>query len=99
MDNNITRDDIADYLNQEFGLTKKDCNDLVNDIIETIIEGLIDNKIVKIHNFGTFKLKRKNSRLGRNPKTKEEVIISERNVITFIPSKNILKKLNENFNG
>ena len=35
MDNNITRDDIADYLNQEFGLTKKDCNDLVNDIIET----------------------------------------------------------------
>ena len=98
MDNNITRDDIADYLNQEFGLTKKDCNDLVNDIIETIIEGLIDNKIVKIHNFGTFKLKRKNSRLGRNPKTKEEVIISERNVITFIPSKNILKKLNENFN-
>ena len=98
MDNNITRDDIADYLNQEFGLTKKDCNDLVNDIIETIIEGLIDNKIVKIHNFGTFKLKRKNSRLGRNPKTKEEVIISERNVIAFIPSKNILKKLNENFN-
>tara|TARA_Y100001970_G_C14017880_1_gene741902 strand:- start:414 stop:713 length:300 start_codon:yes stop_codon:yes gene_type:complete len=98
MDNNITRDDIADYINQEFGLTKKDCNDLVNDIIETIIEGLINNKIVKIHNFGTFKLKRKNSRLGRNPKTKEEVIISERNVITFIPSKNILKKLNENFN-
>ena len=98
MDNNITRDDIADYINQEFGLTKKDCNDLVNDIIETIIEGLINNKIVKIHNFGTFKLKRKNSRLGRNPKTKEEVIISERNVIAFIPSKNILKKLNENFN-
>ena len=98
MDNNITRDDIADYINQEFGLTKKDCNDLVNDIIETIIEGLMNNKIVKIHNFGTFKLKRKNSRLGRNPKTKEEVIISERNVITFIPSKNILKKLNENFN-
>ena len=58
----------------------------------------MNNKIVKIHNFGTFKLKRKNSRLGRNPKTKEEVIISERNVITFIPSKNILKKLNENFN-
>ena len=98
MNNNITKEDIAEFINKEFGLTKKDCNDLVNDIIETIIEGLINNKIVKIHNFGTFKLKRKNSRLGRNPKTKEEVIISERNVIAFIPSKNILKKLNENFN-
>ena len=98
MDNNITRDDIADYINQEFGLTKKDCNDLVNDIIETIIEGLMNNKIVKIHNFGTFKLKRKKSRLGRNPKTKEEVMIKSRNVISFKPSKKVLSYLNNSIN-
>ena len=94
MDNNITRDDIAEFINSEFGLTKKDCNDLVNDIIEQIIEGLNKNEFVKIHNFGTFKLKKKKSRIGRNPKTKEEVMIPARNVISFIPSKNILKKLN-----
>ena len=93
--NNITRDDIADFINNEFGLTKKDCNNLVNDIIEEIINGLNEHKIVKIHNFGTFKLKRKQSRLGRNPKTKEEVMIAPRNVISFLPSRHILKKLND----
>ena len=95
MQNNITRDDIADFINAEFGLTKKDCNLLVKDIIDEIIEGLNKKKIVKIHNFGTFKLKRKESRIGRNPKTKENVIIEPRNVISFIPSRKLLKKLNE----
>ena len=98
MNNNITRDEVADFINQEFGLTKIDCNDLVNDILEEIIIGLNKNKIVKIHNFGTFKLKRKNSRIGRNPKTKEDVMIAPRNVISFVPSKHLLKKLNESMN-
>ena len=93
--NNITRDDISEFINKEFGLTKKDCDNLVKDIIEELIEGLNEHKIVKIHNFGTFKLKRKNARIGRNPKTKEEVMITARNVISFLPSKHILKKLND----
>ena len=95
MNNNITRDDIAEFINNEFGLTKKDCINLVNDIIEEIIKGLNEHNIVKIHNFGTFKLRRKNARIGRNPKTKEEVIIAPRNVISFLSSKHILKKLND----
>ena len=94
MNKNVTRDDIAEYINQEFGLTKKDCLDLVNDIIQEIVSGLNSHNIVKIHNFGTFKLRRKNARIGRNPKTKEEVMIAPRNVISFLPSKHILKKLN-----
>ena len=98
MNNNITRDEIADFINQEFGLTKIDCNNLVNDIIEEIILGLNKNQIVKIHNFGTFKLKRKNARIGRNPKTKEDVMIGPRNVISFTPSRHILNKLNESMN-
>ena len=96
--NNITRDNIADFINLEFGLTKKDCNDLVNDIVEEIIVGLIKHHVVKIHNFGTFKLKRKKSRIGRNPKTMEDVEISARNVISFVPSRKLLKKLNESMN-
>ena len=93
--NNITREDIADFINNEFGLTKKDCNNIVKDLINEIIEGLIKNQIVKIHNFGTFKLRKKNARIGRNPKTKEEVMISPRNVISFTPSKKILKEINK----
>ena len=94
MKKNITRDDIADSINDEFGLSKKDCLAMVNDIIEIIVNGLESNGIVKIHNFGTFKLRRKKSRIGRNPKTKEEVIISDRNVISFKPSKRVLNYLN-----
>tara|TARA_B110000438_G_scaffold298337_2_gene346397 strand:+ start:419 stop:712 length:294 start_codon:yes stop_codon:yes gene_type:complete len=95
---NITRDDISEFIFQEFGLAKKDCNDLVHDIIQQISIGLKKNDYVKIHNFGTFKIKSKSERIGRNPKTKEEVMIEARKVISFIPSKNFVKIIN-NKNG
>ena len=93
---NITRDNISDFINNEFGLAKKDCDDIVNELIEQIIEGLIKHKIFKIHNFGTFKMNNKKSRLGRNPKTKEEYKISSRNVISFKASKILLRYINGN---
>ena len=99
MKNNITKDDIADSINTNFGLSKKDCLNIVKDIIEEIISGLQQNGIVKIHNFGTFKLKRKKSRIGRNPKTKKEFIINERNVISFKPSKIVLNTLNNSLSN
>jgi nucleoid DNA-binding protein len=92
---NFTREDIATSINAEFGLTKKDCLEFVNDILEIIVEGLKNDGFVKIHNFGTFKVKKKNSRIGRNPKTKKEVIINARNVISFKPSKHILRIINK----
>lgn len=95
---NITRDEISEFINNKFGLSKKDCSDLVNLLLEEIIIGLITNNIVKIHNFGTFKIKKKKERLGRNPKTKEDVIISSRNVISFTPSKKIINIINSNLN-
>lgn len=96
---NISRDDIAETINNEFGFAKKECLDIVNDIIEIIIEGLKTSNSVKIHNFGTFKLKRKNSRIGRNPKTKEVVMIQDRNVITFKASRNIINYINSSLNN
>ena len=93
--NNFTREDIAESLHTDFGLTKKDCIIFVNDIIDIIIEGLKTNGYVKIHNFGSFKVIRKKSRIGRNPKTMEDVMISERNVIKFKPSKIILDHINK----
>ena len=91
---NISRFQIADSIHNEFGLPKKDCIDLVSDILEIIVEGLQNSGKVKIHNFGTFIVRNKKSRIGRNPKTKEEVMISERKVISFKASKNVLKYLN-----
>ncbi len=91
---NISRDDIANSIHKEFGFSRKECLEIVNDLVEIIILGLEKNGLVKIHNFGTFKLKKKSSRIGRNPKTKEDVIISDRYVITFKASKKILKSIN-----
>ena len=93
--NNFTREDIAESLHTDFGLTKKDCIIFVNDIIDIIIEGLKTSGYVKIHNFGSFKVIKKKSRIGRNPKTMEDFMISERNVLKFKPSKMILSYINK----
>ena len=95
---NISRDEIAEAMKSEFGFNRKLCLDFVNDIIDIIIEGLQSDKKVKIHNFGTFKLNNKRSRIGRNPKTKEEFDISSRNVITFKASKILLNYINNKDN-
>ena len=92
---NISRDEIAEAMKNEFGFNSKLCLDMVNDIIDIIIEGLKLDEKVKIHNFGTFKMNNKRSRIGRNPKTKEEYKISSRNVITFKASKILLKYIND----
>ena len=96
--NNISRDEIAEAIQADFGFNKKLCLDIVNDIIEIVIEGLQSDKKVKIHNFGTFILNKKNSRIGRNPKTKVEYNIPSRNVITFKASKVLLKYVNNKTN-
>ena len=93
--NNFTREDIAEIIHADFGLTKKDCLIFVNDIIDIIIEGLMNSGYVKIHNFGSFKVTWKKSRIGRNPKTMQDVMISERNVIKFKPSKGLLDFINK----
>ena len=95
---NITRDEIAEAMRKEFGFNRKLCLDFVNDIIKIIIDGLQSDRKVKIHNFGTFKLNTKSSRIGRNPKTKEQYNISSRNVITFKASKILLKYINSDVN-
>ena len=92
--NNISRDEIAEAMKVEFGFNRKLCLDIVNDIVDIIIEGLRSDKKVKIHNFGTFKMNNKKSRVGRNPKTKKEYKISNRNVVTFKASKILLKFVN-----
>ena len=99
MNKNISREDIATAIHIEFGFSRKECLDIVNNIFEIIIEGLEKNGIVKIHNFGTFKIRRKTSRIGRNPKTREEVMIDKRNVISFKASKVIINNINELINN
>ena len=93
---NLTKKDIINSLYMQIGFSKKISENLLEDILDTISDNLIKHKKIKISNFGTFSLRVKNSRLGRNPKTKEKKIISKRNVILFKPSKDFKNFINNN---
>ena len=79
----LTKATMVNYLNENIGLSKRECQVFFEVFIDIISDELIRKKDVKIVNFGIFKVKSKKARIGRNPKTKEEVTISERNVIKF----------------
>ncbi len=69
------------------GFSKQISSNLIDEFFSLITSNLLTEKKIKISNFGTFLIKSKNSRIGRNPKTKEEKVISSRDVILFKPSK------------
>ena len=93
---NLTKKGIVNSLYMQIGFSKKISENLLEDILNNIAESLIKNKKIKINNFGTFSLRTKKSRVGRNPKTKEKKIISKRNVILFKPSKDFKMYINKN---
>ena len=93
---NLTKKEITNSVYMQMGFSKKIIENLIEDFLSIILEELITNKKVKISKFGTFALKNKKSRIGRNPKTLEKKIISERNVIIFKPSKELKNYVNSN---
>jgi len=91
---NLTKKNIVNALYMQIGYSKKVSENLLEDIFELILDNLIKHNKVKIAKFGTFILRKKTKRIGRNPKTKENKIISERKVILFRPSKELKKLVN-----
>ena len=79
----LTRADLADALHREVGLSRADSGTLVEQILCKMCEALSDGDNVKISGFGTFVLRDKGERIGRNPKTGVEVPIAPRRVLTF----------------
>ncbi len=93
---NLTKKEIVSSIYMQLGFSKKISETLLDDILNLLVENLTMNKKIKISKFGTFIVKNKKSRVGRNPKTKEEKKISERNVLLFKPSKELKNYINEN---
>ena len=90
--NKITRELISTSLSENLGLSYKYCYDQIDIVLSLILENLkICNKVC-IKNIGTFEVKYKNKRIGRNPKTLETYEISERNVVKFTLSNNLKSK-------
>ena len=92
---NLTKRDIVNSIYMQLGFSKKILDMILDDLLKIIINDLKKNKKVKISNFGTFAIRHKKERLGRNPKTKEIKKISARNVVLFKPSKEFKKFVNK----
>lgn len=89
----VTRNDFATKLRERFGLTTADAYKLVDVIFDEISESLINDEEVKVAGFGSFKILNKAERMGRNPKTGKDAVISARRVVSFRPSNEFRKQV------
>ena len=84
---NLTKKDLVNLIYMQIGFSKHISENLIDDFFQTIIDNLSKERSLKLSNFGTFTIRQKKSRIGRNPKTKKETMITKRNVVLFKPSK------------
>ena len=91
---NFTRKNLSEIIYKQLGFSKNFSLKIIDDFFETIINDLINSGNIKITSFGTFKVKNKKERIGRNPKTKVEAKIIPRKVVKFKPSIIVKEKIN-----
>jgi len=84
---NLTKKDLINSIYMQIGFSKNISENLIDDFLSTVIDNLKNEKKMKLSKFGTFSVRTKKSRIGRNPKTKEEKTISSRDVVLFKASK------------
>ena len=91
---NLTKKDLVNLVYMQLGFSKQISENLIEDFLSTIVSNIIKEKKLKLSKFGTFTIRQKKSRIGRNPKTKVEKIINERTVVLFKPSKDFKNIVN-----
>ncbi len=91
----MTKADIVERIYERLGLTKKECFNLVESVFDIMKDSLCKGDNLKISSFGSFIVREKNARKGRNPQTGETITISERRVVTFRPSKILKNEINK----
>ena len=84
---NLTKKDLINSVYMQIGFSKNISENLIDDFLTTITENLKNERKLKLSKFGTFSIRSKKSRIGRNPKTKEQKVISDRDVVLFKASK------------
>tara|TARA_A100000164_G_C21295943_1_gene491113 strand:+ start:50 stop:349 length:300 start_codon:yes stop_codon:yes gene_type:complete len=96
---NLTKKDLVNLVYMQLGFSKQVSENLIEDFLSTIIFNIKNEKKLKLSKFGTFVIRQKKSRIGRNPKTKETKVISSREVVLFKPSKEFKEFVNVKDNG
>ena len=96
---NLTKKDLINQIYMQIGFSKQISESLIDDFLSLFVENLIKEKKIKLSKFGTFIIREKKERIGRNPKTKENKIIKARKVVLFKPSKEFKEFVNQEDNG
>ena len=96
---NLTKKDLVNLIYMQLGFSKQISENLIEDFLSTIVTNIKNEKKLKLSKFGTFSIRQKKSRIGRNPKTRETKIISGRDVVLFKPSKEFKEFINLKDNG
>ena len=96
---NLTKKDLVNLVYMQLGFSKQISENLVEDFLKTIVSNIKKEKKLKLSKFGTFSIRQKKSRIGRNPKTNETKVISSRDVVLFKPSKEFKEFVNLKDNG
>ena len=96
---NLTKKDLVNLVYMQLGFSKQISENLIEDFFATIVTNIKSEKQLKLSKFGTFSIRKKKSRIGRNPKTKESKVISSREVVLFKPSKEFKELINIKENG
>jgi len=96
---NLTKKDLVNLVYMQLGFSKQISENLIEDFLSTIVSNIKEEKKLKLSKFGTFSIRQKKSRIGRNPKTKETKTISSREVVLFKPSKEFKEFVNLKDNG
>ena len=91
---NLTKKDLVNIIYMQIGFSKQISENLIDEFFSSIALNLKNEKKLKISKFGTFTIRNKKERIGRNPKTKEKKIISKRDVVLFKPSKDFKEFIN-----
>ncbi len=97
--NTVTRAQLSEAVYQEVGLSRNESAQLVESILDEICGSLVQGETVKVSSFGSFSVRQKGGRIGRNPKTGEQVPIDPRRVLVFRPSHVLKEKVNQNLTG
>ena len=95
MSNTLTRQDLANAVHNQLGLSRNESSDLVEAVLEEMASCFEQGEQVKISSFGTFTVSQKTERMGRNPKSGEEAVITPRRVLTFRPSSQMRGRVNK----
>ena len=96
---NLTKKDLVNLVYMQLGFSKQISENLIEDLLSTILLNIKLEKKLKLSKFGTFEIREKKSRIGRNPKTKETKVISKRDVVLFKASKEFKEFVNHKENG